>query len=304
MPVFLSIGEAMVELSKAPDAAGPDLWRLGFAGDTLNTAWYLRARLPAGWQVEYLTRLGRDPFSPQMVEFLQANGIGTRFVATDASRSVGLYAILLDRGERSFAYWRGCSAARLLASDPDVLDRAFAAADAIYLSGITLAILPAAERVALLDRVAAARDSGKLTAFDPNIRPKLWESPDAMRASLMAAGRAAQVLLPSFDDDAVWFGDADPAACAARWADAGAAEVVVKNGGGPMVLRGGGGLQEVQVARVPPVDSTGAGDSFNAGYLAARIAGRTTVEAAAEGHALALRVIARTGALVPFADLT
>lgn len=304
MPVFLSIGEAMVELSKAPDAAGPDLWRLGFAGDTLNTAWYLRARLPAAWQVEYLTRLGHDPFSPQMVEFLQANGIGTRFVATDAARSVGLYAILLDQGERSFAYWRGCSAARLLASDPDVLDRAFAAADAIYLSGITLAILPPAHRQALLDRVAAARDSGKLTAFDPNIRPKLWESPDVMRASLMAVGRAAQVLLPSFDDDAVWFGDADPVACAARWADAGAAEVVVKNGGGPMVLRGEGGLQEVQVARVPPVDSTGAGDSFNAGYLAARIAGKTPTEAAAEGHALALRVIVRPGALVPFADLT
>lgn len=302
MPVVLSIGEAMVELSRA-EAAGPDLWRMGFAGDTLNTAWYLRARLPADWQVDYLTRLGTDPFSPQMLAFLRQNGIGTRFIAADQGRSVGLYAIQLDAGERSFAYWRGQSAARELASDPALLDRAFAAADAVYLSGITLAIVPPAARADLIARLGTARAAGTLTAFDPNIRPKLWETPDAMRHWLTAAAAGASIVLPSFDDEATWFGDTDPSACAKRWAAAGAAEVVVKDGGGPITLLESGALCTLDVDPARPVDSTGAGDSFNGGYLAARLQGRPPADAARYGHALALQVIARPGALVPFSDL-
>ncbi|MBW8285647.1 MAG: sugar kinase, partial [Rhizobium sp.] len=109
--LFLSIGEAMVELSQAEGG----LWRMGFAGDTLNTAWYARACLSADWEVAYFTRLGHDPFSERMQEFLQDSAISTRFIERDPERTVGLYAIELHDGERSFSYWRGQSAARRLA---------------------------------------------------------------------------------------------------------------------------------------------------------------------------------------------
>lgn len=296
---FLSIGEAMVEVSQAEG----DLWRLGFAGDTLNTAWYARVALQDDWQVSYLTRLGNDPFSARMLQFLAQNRIATDHIARDAQRSVGLYAIELHEGERSFAYWRGQSAARGLADDPALLDRAFGQADAIYLSGITLAILPVAARSALIDRLVAARAEGKITAFDPNIRPALWEDPAVMRDTLTRAARGAGILLPSFDDEAAQFGDADMPACAARWRAAGASEVVVKNGGGPMFLQDKAGTRTVDVARATPVDSTGAGDSFNGGYLAARLQGQDMAAAAQAGHAMSLRVIAHRGALIPMADI-
>ena len=206
MKRFLSIGEAMVELSRS--AVGDELWRQGFAGDTLNTAWYLRACLPDTWQIDYLTRLGQDPFSPRLLEFLREGRIRTDYVSIDPVRSVGLYAIELHEGERSFAYWRGQSAARLLADDTALLDRAFAEADAVYLSGITLAILPEDGRKALISRLIAAREKGKLTAFDPNLRPRLWDDAETMRRWLTRAAAGAQIVLPSFDDEARWFGDA------------------------------------------------------------------------------------------------
>ena len=297
---FLSIGEAMGDLSRT--SVGDDLWRLGFAGDALNTAWYLRACLPDQWQVDYLTRLGQDPFSPRLLAFMRESRIGTEYVSIDPTRSVGLYSIELQDGERSFSYWRGQSAARLLAEDPALLDRAFAQADAIYFSGITLAILPEAGRKALVSRMIAARAKGKLTAFDPNMRPKLWEKVDEMRDWQSRAAEGAQIVLPSFDDEARWFGDASLAACAARWSDAGAQEVVVKNGGGSIGLLDPSGYQEIPVESARPVDSAGAGDSFNGGYLAARLAGADCVSAVHCGHAIAGKVIALPGALVRIAS--
>jgi len=300
MPLFLSIGEPMVELSQA----GDELWRLGFAGDVLNTAWYARARLPQDWEVACFTRLGQDPFSPRMIAFMAGNGLSTRFVSRDPQRSIGLYSIELHEGERSFAYWRGQSAARALADDAQALEKAIGAADVVYFSGITLAILPPEGRARLIAAAASARARGALTAFDPNIRPRLWQDAAVMRRALMDAAGAAAIALPSFDDEAEWFGDADLAACAARWRAAGAGEVALKNGGGPMLVAGAGESESLEVTRAAPVDSTGAGDAFNGGYLAARIAGRGPAAAARAGHALSVQVIGHHGALVAMDRLT
>lgn len=294
--LFLAIGEAMVELSQAEGG----LWRMGYAGDTLNTAWYVRACLPSDWRVSFFTRLGTDPFSERMLEFLGSNDIDTQFIARDAERTVGLYSIELHDGERSFSYWRGQSAARRLADDEAALEAAIDAAAVVYFSGITLAILEPDRRTALLRLVGKARTAGKLTVFDPNIRPRLWENVETMRACLSSAAASAAIALPSFDDEASVFGDADIEDCAARWLRNGAGEVVVKNGGGPIAVAAAeGAIGRMSFNSVKPVDSTGAGDSFNGGYLAARLGGASPEEAAAQGHAVAARVVRYPGALVP-----
>lgn len=292
---ILSLGEVMVELS----GAGPQLWRSGFAGDTFNTAWYLAALCP-GWQIAYGTRLGPDAMSDAAVEAIAAAGIGTDWITRDPRRSIGLYMITLRDGERSFSYWRDGSAARLMAEESDWLDRAFAWPEAVFLSGITLAILSEPARDRLLSALQRARASGRTIIFDPNIRPRLWESPDAMRRTIAAAVALADISLPSFDDEALAFGDDSPRTTARRHAELGAREVVVKNGPGPLCLWQDGAARDLPAPRaVKATDTTGAGDSFNAGYLAARLGGAPAEQAVVAGQGLAALVVTHPGALVP-----
>lgn len=280
------IGECMVEL--APAGAG--LLRQGFAGDTFNTAWYLK-RLAPDWTVDYVSQVGTDAISSQMLAFMQAAGIGTRHVVQRADRTVGLYMISLNKGERSFSYWRGQSAARGLADDPKALAAALTGAGLVVFSGITLAILAPERRRILLD---AVRASGAVVAFDPNMRARLWAGPEEMADWGAQAARVADIALPSFDEEQALHGDADPQATLARYAALGVPLVVVKNGGGRVWATGG----HFDPAPVQPVDTTAAGDSFNAGFLTAHLGGAGLVGALAAGAALAARVILQPGALV------
>jgi 2-dehydro-3-deoxygluconokinase len=292
---IVAIGECMVEM--APEADGRLI--MGFAGDTFNMAWYLRQSLPADWQVDYVTAIGDDRVSDRMLGFFQSEGIGTSHVRRISGAGVGLYMITLDGAERSFTYWRSHSAARRLAEDGDALASALLGARLAYVSGITLAILPEADRDRLLAALAAARERGTLLAFDPNMRPRLWPDLALMRAAVMRAAPGMDIVLPSFDEEAAQFGDSDPAETARRYAEAGAGLVVVKNGPGEIVLRQGGQETRFQPpAAADVVDTTAAGDSFNAGFLAAFLSGEALPVALGQGAALARRVIAARGALV------
>ncbi len=229
MKRFVSVGECMIEMSGG-DAGD---YRLGYAGDTLNTAWYARARLPDDWSVDYVTALGDDLYSQQMVEFFAANGIGTSHIQKLEGRRPGLYLIHQAEGDRHFTYWRGQSAAKQMADTPAALNEALAGADIAYFSGISLAILNARGRGRLMKAIHLARQGGARVAFDPNERPLLWTSPRVMGSTINAAAIIADIVLPTFPDEAALFGDASPEAVAQRYLSWGAEEVVVKNGAEP-----------------------------------------------------------------------
>ncbi|CUH38933.1 2-dehydro-3-deoxygluconokinase [Jannaschia seosinensis] len=295
MKRIVFVGECMVEM--APADGG--LYRMGFAGDTFNMAWYL-ARLRPDWRVDYLTDVGSDAVSDDMIAAIAAARIGTEHIRRHDDATVGLYLTSLHEGERSFAYWRGQSAARRLADDETRLAAAMARAEAVVLSGITLAIQPSEGRNWLISALSRARQDGAKVCLDPNLRPALWADAAEMRAALMAAAAVSDVVWPSFSDEAAAFGDADPAATLERYRKAGAREVIVKNGGEPVLFHDGtttGSVTPVPVAKM--VDSTAAGDAFNAGWLAARLARKSCEAAATQGCALSAKVIAGRGALVP-----
>jgi 2-dehydro-3-deoxygluconokinase len=293
---LIGVGEAMVEL--APVANG--LYARGFAGDTLNTCWYLKRLVGDERGVTYLTRVGEDALSIGLVDLLEKSGIDASAVSRDPERTLGLYLIDLEGAERRFSYWRDQSAARRLADDPVRLDEALRDAALIHVSGITLAIIEAKGRRNLIAALAKARARGARVSFDPNVRRRLWADETSLRAALTEMFSGCDIALPSFDDEVAVWGDASPHASAARIAALGVGEIVVKNGAGPALVFAEGAValapaRETRDAR----DTTGAGDSFNAGYLAARIAGLSAIEACEFGHQLAAEVVRHPGALAP-----
>lgn len=293
------IGEAMVEL--ALDAGRPECAHVGFAGDTLNTAIYLKRSAPE-LDVSYVTRLGRDAFSAQMTDFIENEQIRTDAISFSDTRTPGLYAITTDAaGERSFAYWRGQSAARDLFSCEDGMSfAALEGFDILYFSAITLAILSPQVRAGLADwLVTYRRQTGGRVVFDSNFRPALWSDGQQARDTISEFWRLTDIALPSIDDEMAIFADQDEAGVLARLAGYGIKAGALKRGDqGPVSLSdeaAGGPFR----AATKVVDTTAAGDSFNGGYLGAILTGASQKSALVAGHDLAAKVVGVKGAILP-----
>jgi 2-dehydro-3-deoxygluconokinase len=292
----IAIGEAMIEMA----VIGDNTYRRGFAGDTFNTAWHMSQIPGQTLPVGFLTKVGTDPTSAAFVAGLDQDRLDTTLIGRMTDRTMGLYMIDLDGAERSFQYWRDQSAAKCLAQDGPWLDTALNGAGLIHLSGITLAILPPEDRSRLCDAIAKARDAGAIVSFDPNIRPKLWSSETETRDAITQILALTDIALPSFDDEHALWGDGDPQDTITRLNSAGVAEIVVKNGAAPILACADSAT--IQVA-TPPVqdirDTSGAGDAFNAGYLAARLIGQDPARAVAAGQQMSAEVIRHFGARIP-----
>lgn len=299
-PIRLAaIGECMIELRHR----GENQLEQAFGGDTLNTALYL-ARLARGrFAVDYATALGDDPYSAAMIAEWQGEAIGTERVRRIPGRLPGLYVIRTDaKGERSFYYWRGEAAARsmLAGEDGARLAATLEGYDWLYFSGITLAILGPEGRQRLMEILDRARAQGRRVAFDGNYRPRGWAGPEEARAAFTAALARVDLALPTFDDERALFGDGDAEATIARLRAAGVKEIAVKDGSRPATLGHDGIITRVAAPAVASVvDTTAAGDAFNAGYVAARILGEAPAAAAEVGHRLAGVVIGHRGAVIP-----
>jgi 2-dehydro-3-deoxygluconokinase len=302
-----AIGECMIELQRS--AAGARQGTAAtmdyrFGGDTLNAAVYMARLLdPAKVRVAYVTGLGVDGMSAEMLASWEREGIDTGCVQRLPDRLPGIYMIETDpSGERRFHYWRKDSAARHWLEAPEagkVLVR-LAASPMVYLSGISLAILAPADRELLIAALAQCRARGGRVVFDNNYRPRLWESAETAREVYRRVLGHTDIALLTLDDEIALYGQESVQQVIERTRGYGVGEVVVKCGAEPCVVWAEGTLHEVVPEPVQDVvDTTAAGDSFGAAYMAARLSGQDPQAAAKAGHRLAGAVIRVRGAIIP-----
>ena len=293
----ICVGEVMVELSRGNDGR----YGMGFGGDTFNTAVYLaRAGIPAA----YATAMGDDPYSDGLMALATAEGVNGDLIRRMRGRMPGLYLIETDaKGERQFYYWRETSPARDLFELPDwaAVAEALLSARLVYFSGVTLSLYSNTGIGRFLAALELARRQGVKIAFDGNFRPRGWKGDVARARTVFAeALKRVDIALPTFDDEATLWGDANPEATVERLQAFGIGEIVVKNGSSTALVADKNGREHVPVPEVvEPIDTTAAGDSFNAAYLAARLKGDKPVTAAHAAHALAAEKIRHRGAIMP-----
>lgn len=303
-----AIGECMIELQRGAATGNSATMDYRFGGDTLNAAVYMARLLdPAKVRVAYVTGLGTDGMSDEMLASWEREGIDTGSVQRLPDRLPGIYMIETDpNGERRFHYWRKDSAARHWLEAPEagkVLVQ-LAAARMVYLSGISLAILSPADRELLISALAQCRARGGSVVFDNNYRPRLWESADSARDVYRRVLAHTDIALLTLDDEHALYGPETAQQAIERTRALGVGEVVVKCGSEPCVVWAEGALHEVAPEPVRDVvDTTAAGDSFGAAYMAARLSGQDPQGAARAGHRLAGAVIRVRGAIIPRAAM-
>ncbi|WP_156358912.1 sugar kinase [Pseudomonas sp. NBRC 111137] len=297
-PRIAAIGECMIELRQNSD----DTLHHGFGGDTLNTAIYMVRLLGDRAKIDYFTALGNDSFSDSMCRAWAKEGIGLTGVQRLPGRLPGLYCIQNDAaGERRFLYWRTEAAVRdcfATLQSKEILET-LTQYDLLYISGITLAILGEHGRGRLLPALRRAHEGGTRIAFDNNYRPRLWCSVTEARVAYRNILPITDVALVSEEDDQALFGYSTTEQLLSAYAEFDIEEIIVKRGSNSCLLDCEGERAEIDSQRVDQViDTTAAGDSFGAAYLASRILGRSPGLSAVNGHRLASLVIQHPGALI------
>ena len=298
------IGECMVEMCKKSDVQ----YEMAFAGDTANTAIYLSRLLNSSHSsVDYVTALGNDPYSTQIYNFLNSENVCTNQIRRLDGEMPGIYFIETDNeGERSFYYYRSAAAAKKMfeGNSGEILLSNLSNYEWLYLSGISLSILDTNSLSKLIMALKKARDKGTKIVFDGNFRPAGWDSVKVAHRVFSQLLSVSYVALMTFADEKAVFGDTSPKTTIDRLRSLGVEEGAIKLGDEGCLVFDHLGEEFLPISSkiTMPVDTTAAGDSFNAGFLFSRMTGASIVEAGQYGNKLAGKVIQFQGAIVPKKD--
>jgi 2-dehydro-3-deoxygluconokinase len=286
------LGEAMGELFTHNAQV-----EVGIGGDTFNAAVYL-SQMSDQVQPVFFSAIGQDPFSQLLMNICQQYGIGTDAIDVDSYRNIGLYSIVNDEhGERAFHYWRSDSAAKGYLNNllnRDRLTKWFAC-DALFFSGITLAIMSVDARSDLLDRIG--RWHGGRVYFDDNFRPLLWQNDDVQECYGDAIN-AADVLMLSVEDQLSIQPATDKNELIEILACYRDKIIILRDGGQPITVIQNGHLTTIEIDSVVAVDTTAAGDSFSGTFIALYESGVDLISAIQRAAKVSALVVQQPGALV------
>ena len=272
---IIVMGECMVEFGRADVN---NLYKKSFAGDVFNTGIYIKRCVKEQANVKFLTAIGNDQNSNEMLAMMAKESLDCSLVYRSASAQMGLYLINVDsEGERSFSYWRETSAAKQVVElfSDDIDNPALSQVDSFFFSGISIAILSEDDRQKLWRFIAKLKTSATKIIFDPNYRPTLWVSLDETRTAYAAAFELADIALPGVDDHIELYQAKNAEDVADFLEQFSIKEIIIKNGSQGMLLSIDGIRSYIDVEPVKNVvDTTSAGDAFNGAYLSARLLGK------------------------------
>jgi len=287
---LIGIGECLIELYE--DA--PNNFKQSIAGDVFNTLYY-GARL--GLKTGFISNFGSDKLTKKILEVMDREGIDRSCTSHDENKANGLYLISNQGDEPHYSFWRSDSAARrtLEAIDMKKLSTYISSAKYFHFSVIILAVLR--ERDKLIS-ILRNLEEKPIISFDTNVRKGLWENIESLRNFLEESSSLIDILFVSKNDDENIFGKRVAQSAVDFYAGLGYKTVILRQGAGNVLVRTSEETLRIPVFKdVAIVDTTAAGDAFNAGFIASRLRGESIANSVRTGNGCAAFVIGRKGAL-------
>jgi sugar/nucleoside kinase (ribokinase family) len=281
------VGDAALDLVALPDGPiphGGDVrakMRLASGGSGANTALWLAS---LGAEPTLIARIGNDPGGRLLRAELEAAGVRCAFAVDERAATCCVVVLVDPDGQRSMLADRGANARF---SPADIDREVLAGASHLHLSGYVL--LDPTSRPAGLAALAGAKAAGLTTSVDPQAASLITDP-----AAFLDDVRGVDLLLPNTEELVALTGSPDPLAAKELLATVGAVAVTAGLNGASWV--DADGVTTVPAESVECVDSTGAGDAFDAGVLSSWLAGRSTVDSLRAGVRLGAKAVSRVGA--------
>ncbi|MBQ6685374.1 MAG: sugar kinase [Firmicutes bacterium] len=274
MPELITIGETMAVMS--PKEQGPlryvSEYKLRMAGAESNVAVGLcKLGHTAGW----ISRVGEDEMGAYVLNAVRAEGVDCSRVIVDEDHRTGLMLKEMGTGETKVYYYRENSAASHLCSK-DLDKRYLSKAKIIHLTGITPVLSKSCEG-AVVSMAAYAKQKGILLSFDPNIRKKLWKDKD-YNSLMQALLFMSDIALLGRDEAYQIMGTNEPEEIIDRLREEGVRYIGLKDGGNGAWVADHDSIEFVAPYPCRTIDPIGAGDAFNAAFLAGILEGRSLLE--------------------------
>ena len=289
-----SIGEAMIEISNIKNS----LYNQSFAGDTLNFCNYLDKKKLNAF---FLSAIGKSEINQSLLDFVKSKKISTKYIKKINQFEVGLYLIKnKDNGEKQFFYWRDESAAKHYFNNIDFLNlyKELKNFDYIYFSGITLSIIHISKLNNFIKLLKLLKSKKIKIVFDFNIRPSRWNKKN-LNIFLDSVLKFVDICFLSGEDMNYWKNKNNIKSYE---------QIVRKYKLKHSIFRKNAKFTYVFLNKTryvfrnkllkKVVDTSGAGDGFNAAYLSNFIVNNDPVLALKAGSSLGSKIVMKKGAIV------
>ena len=289
-----SIGEAMIEISNIKNS----LYNQSFAGDTLNFCNYLDKKKLNAF---FLSAIGKSEINQSLLDFVKSKKISTKYIKKINQFEVGLYLIKnKDNGEKQFFYWRDESAAKHYFNNIDFLNlyKELKNFDYIYFTGITLSIIHISKLNNFIKLLNLLKSKKIKIVFDFNIRPSRWNKKN-LNFFLDSVLKFVDICFLSGEDMNYWKNKNNIKSYE---------QIVRKYKLKHSIFRKNAKFTYVFLNKTryvfknkllkTVVDTSGAGDGFNAAYLSNFIVNNDPVLALKAGSSLGSKIVMKKGAIV------